>query len=1267
MLSATALTTALAVSLTSNQLPRQTEPMAPAAVLTDVPAYKYNPYDLDADERMRAEQCLLNLTLRRGGRELKAVSSKGLNGTEAELHTAAESNHWQDGNTPLTNAWDKDDAWTLAKFRELNARVDVWESSLDIPAQTTPPGYTVAGFEWIYDEDNPFSTIGLTAGLAAMYFQSESDLYLTDQTPVANKESVDAVNAIAAARYSEDRYEDYEERQALDAMSLMHRMYADDARIFLQHGGFPTTAPEPDTMEFRLDVEALKARFASCTTDNPHDPNNVLGAEVVQASVEWQNELSGQKTQRAVIMDAEEKASGHLRVAAQAMGEALGQSLIASRLTDWQAHWLKQAPSSTMFYPTATEFAEVKTNIERARERAQGRVFVAGRAALAAQVEAARADKAKGEAYAVADAAGLPRGRGLMYGQQAVQISKASAAAAQAAFKATETAANATRASASDSKTLMALAETQAHAMKAEFRRKAAEEAEAQAKAAAEGAAHQAKLAAENATKAKDAEGRAKAAEAQAKTAAADADAKRKKAESEAAYAKTQKELADAERAKAAKANSTAQRERQTAADRLSAAQTAGNTASLKKDEALEAEGRAATARDGALRAEGERDAAVARAYALEAKADADAGTSAAGASRAAATQARTAADQATIAAGNARSAANEATTAAANARAAATRAEGAHKRAQAAADAAKADVAVTEAAVKKATAAAADAIDAAQAAKTNAAAAKVEAATAREKASEARGHATSARAEAIAAGAAAVKTAGFAVSTAQAASAARDSAAQVIKPANDAIELGSPYKETDSSAGLAVLIGQGAKDSAAQQVAVANAKAAQAAKAAVEAKALAAKASGDAKAAAEAAAQAAEYAAAAAKSAAAAQVSANQADASAKSAKKAEANTIAYHEQAKADAEAAQRAADTAGDHAAQADASATDAERDASSARAAAGAAETDASTAREVADRAEQDATTAEAAVSRAQDSAQEAQDVATRTEQAQRDTNQVEQASTDGMAGAAEVIGVPYGVSTTASSDGFCTGTNGCDYTVDYRVTGTMLYFVLVCQFPDVSLAECVGDLDVQYVDSAPIDITEQRKVHVSGRDLTTAMLQGFARGLTQDFVDCWNHKVSGCLWAAAVVTPAVIGVAAKLIRSIRVAAVAGSGVTEAVAAAESAGLSAEAAAGAARTARTAAQVTDELAAVKAVAEAHGFTSVPQLGRGVLWANKLDNLALMNPAHIAKLKQAGFTRSQIETVFAYYDKIRKVTPQNPSAGPRADLMGYILKNW
>ncbi|MDX3456185.1 hypothetical protein PV396_30310 [Streptomyces sp. ME02-8801-2C] len=38
------------------------------------------------------------------------------------------------------------------------------------------------------------------------------------------------------------------------------RVFADDARIFLSSGGFPRTAPAPDTPEFRIAVEDLKTR-----------------------------------------------------------------------------------------------------------------------------------------------------------------------------------------------------------------------------------------------------------------------------------------------------------------------------------------------------------------------------------------------------------------------------------------------------------------------------------------------------------------------------------------------------------------------------------------------------------------------------------------------------------------------------------------------------------------------------------------------------------------------------------------------------------------------------------------------------------------------------------------------------------------------------------------------------------------------------------------------------------------------------------------------
>ncbi|MFF7811588.1 polymorphic toxin-type HINT domain-containing protein [Streptomyces sp. NPDC007945] len=1164
MLSATALTTAVAVSLTSNPLPLTADAMTPVAALADAPGS--GTYDLDAAARVRADQCLLNLTIRRGGQEMKALSRKGLNGSEAELHAAAVTEGWWNGNTPLTLAWDKDDAWRQAKGRETSARHDVWEESLSIPSQTTPPGYTVTGFEWISNDENPFNTTGLEEGLGAMYLRDESDIYYTDQTPVANEESVAAVNAIAAARYSEERPEDRPALHALEwDMTFMHPMYADDARLFLQHGGFPTTAPEPGTMEFRLDVEALKARFASCTTHNPLDPYNVLGAEVVQASVEWQNELAGQRVQRDVIMDAEAKASGHLRVASQAMGEALAQSLIANRLTDWEAYWLR-VPTSTSWYPEPADFAKVRTNIIRARERAQGRVFVAGRAALAAQDEAERADKAKLEAYAVADAAGLPRGRGLMYGQQAVQVAKASAAAAQAAFKATETAAHATRASAADSKTLRALAETQAHASKAEFRRKAAEEAEAQAKAAAEGAAYQAKLAADNAAKAKAAQDRAAAAEAEAKVAADDATAKRKKAEAERDYAKSQKELADTERAKAGAARQKAQAERQVAADKLSAAQTAGSTAATKKDEALAAERNAVTARDKAIIAEGRRDALEAKAYALEARAEADEGTDAAAASRAAATEARNAANEARTAAANARAAADSATTASANARAAATRADAAAKRAQSAADAAKRDVAVTEAAVAKATVAVADAIDAADQAKWNAITAKAQAATARDKAAQAKAHANVARQEAAAAVAESVRAAGFAHATAQAAAAARSSAQQVIKPANDAIELGSPYAETDTSAGLAVLIGQSSKTLAQQQAALAKAKSVQAAAAAAEAKAVAARATADAKAAAEAAARSAEYAAAATASAEAAQTSANAAAKSVEAAKQSLARTAEYHQRATADAEAAQGAANSAGGYASQADAAATEAERDAASARASATAAEGDARTANGVATRAEQDATAAEASAVRADEAATAAEESATRAENAEAQ----ETISTGGATGiggvftrqSMEQVGEAEPQNPCVLDIGF----DGC--TVKFKLTFHVDVDFYLCLDPDIgstpTAATCPTAattwLGSQRFENQVSYIDHYFKRWEIVLELDKAFLKTVWHVLTDDFVQCSKGSVSGCLWAASNFIPGKkIADAVDAIRALDAALNTGIAVTDAYRALKNLGL------------------------------------------------------------------------------------------------------------
>ncbi|MFI0540255.1 polymorphic toxin type 27 domain-containing protein [Streptomyces sp. WSLK1-3] len=1163
----TAMAVAGAIAVTGGQLPDVTGQSERIASTADpVPTA----FDAKAAERVRQEQCLLSGVLRKGGPAMKETARAGLIGTEDQLHTAADPAYWKD--TALSTAYDKDKAAADAKMDELSGRRAVWQQSLAV--QTPPPPYTYTGFQWVETKDDPFQKISLVSWVAAQFWKDEGDFY-ADPHPTASKASVDAATAVYNSRYGNDPNADSKDEQAWQSLQFMHDMYADDARLFLQYGGFPTSAPDPDSMEFRIDVENLKARFASCAYTDPQDPHQVLGDEIATAHSEWQAEIDGQKTQRDTIIRAEKQANADLSTASQALGEALAQSLIASRLTDWQAYWTGQkAADHPNDYPTTAEFTKVKKWITDAQGRAGGRLYVASRAALSARTQADAVTQAQTQAYGIADAAGLPRGRGLLYGQQAAQVAKASAAATQAAAKAVETAFNATRASAADSKTLDSLANTQAHAAKAEFRRIAAQEAEAQAKAAAEGAAAQAEEAAKHAAEAKAAENKAKAAEETAKNAAADAKAKRQKAEAERDYAKSQADLAASERNKAHDAEARAQSQRQIAADKLSEAQAAGGTAADKKDAALAAENRAQRARNGALAAEDRRDALVAKAEAAEALLAAVDGTADAIEARQAATKARSAADDATTAATEARQAADEATAAATNAREAATRAQGAAKRAQSAADGAKRDVAITESAVKKAHAAAADAIAASRAAKWNAIAAKAEAETARKAADKARGDALVARSEATLAGADAIRTAGHAYATAQAAAAARDSAAKVVKPANDAIELGSPYAETDSSAGLAVLTGQAAKTAAQQQVAVANAKAAQAKKAAAEAKALAAQANADAKAAAEAAANAAEWAAQASTSAAEAQASSDAAAASAKAAQRSEANTVEYNKQAVADAAAAQTAATAADGYATDADASADEAERDAASARSAADAAEADASTARSVADKAEQDATVAEAAAANARNLAVEAAEAAIRTQQVDfEDRKEQERTADGGGTGVEGVVMKPSGdskVDINPLSD--CVGSHsgsdiGCEIDLEFHIYGEMDFYVESCPLPGVDRANCGSSIQRDYLTSSPLDVKfKEENVHVDGLKLTASVLKAIATGAVADIVGCYKGRISSCAWLfGSIIIPGLLVKAAEAAFAVRTAMRGGAGLGAAIWSLRGSGLAASAAA------------------------------------------------------------------------------------------------------
>ncbi|MBT2411791.1 hypothetical protein J7I94_14645 [Streptomyces sp. ISL-12] len=938
----------------------------------------------DTGELAMADQCRIGRVLHRGGPEVKALAMSALAGSEEDRAAALTEDG--SGHTPITLANDED-----------------WETA------PPPPGFeTEQQQRWqqqLEQFGSSYEAPELDTDLREFRRDSHDraqEAVFADLVPRAGQESVDRVASLIAETKGTDEYfsaldtfqkeiaELFGAPVAGDLATLSENMSADDARMFLQYGGFPTTAPEAGSLEFRTEVEALKTRFANCDPENPADPYRALTEVVETARAEWQAELDGQEKYRNAIVAAEAKAYDDMWNASEAMVEAVGQAWVAETILSWQRN------QGTAWEPTAAQKNMIEAGIANAQSKITAQINLARKYTEDAKTQAVAVDTAEAAAAKVAEEAGAPRGRGLAYAQQSAQVTKASSAGAEAALKAAETALEAAKATVADSGAVFSRAKTEAHALEAQYRRAAAEESARQAELASDAAAEQADLAAKEAAKAKDARERAEAAEAVAKAAAADASAKRKIAESERDNAAAARKKADAERAKAAEAEERAKNEQANATAARERAESAGTVAAGKRRDAVEAENRAGKARDEAIAAEERRDSRASRAHALEAAAAAAVGTADAEDARAAATEARAAADDAQGAADRARSAADDASEAAIAARAAATEATAAASRAESAADAAERDAATTRAQVAVAHAAAADAIEASKKAAQHVKEAEEYARAAAAEAVEARAHATAARAEATAAKKESARTAGFAMAASQAAAATRDAATRVIDPANEAISLGSPYQETDASAGMAVLVGQQAKSLAAQQAAAADAKAEDAAEQAQAAEDAAAAADKDAKLAAEAAARAAASAAKAAGSVQRARASAAAAAQDATAAQEAEANTIEYDRQANADAVLARSAANDAQGEASAAWDAATEAEKDAAGAHDAADAAQAEASIASEIADLAERDATAAEEAAANAQASAAEADQAATRAEEQLRQELQAQRA-------------------------------------------------------------------------------------------------------------------------------------------------------------------------------------------------------------------------------------------------------------------------------
>ncbi|MEV4874703.1 RICIN domain-containing protein [Streptomyces cyaneofuscatus] len=794
----------------------------------------------------------------------------------------------------------------------------------------------------------------------------------------------------------------------------------------------------------------------------------------------------------------------------------------------------------------AAQFTKASKSLAAAQAASKTQLAVIKAQATAAANAATTSGTAEKAAYDVADTQGAPRGRGLLVAQQKAQVTQGAAAALAALVKAGETAEAATRAAAGDSATIAQRALAQAAQSKTEFRKEAAYTAELQAKAAMNAA----KLHRDNAKKDKEtAEAKlaqALTAESGAKAAAADAHAKRLTAEAEEAKAKKEKATAAAKQAETAQHRRTAEAEAVKAEEAKGRAESAETTAVARKGDAQAARDRARDLRDDAWDAEQKADAARARADAKEAFAEARSSESDAGEARAAANAAAGHAADAEAAAGRSRSAADAATRSAAEAEAAATRAEAAAKRSRAAADGAQAAKLKADAAVRTATSAAADAIAASQHAAAEAKLAVEMADEAEAKARTAKGHADVAQTEADKAVVASAKAAGLAHVTARAAVDAGNAAAQVSAPANDAIQLGSPYVTKDSAAGLVVLTGQASKTIAEQQKAVAEAHAKNAAEEAAAAKAIADAAQGDAKAAYQHAANAAGYAA---QARGYAKEALGYAAAAAQAAAKAQlslARTIEYDRQATSDAAAADRAAGRAGDHATEARSSADQAALDAGAARAAAARAEEAAEDARAAAKRADEAATAAEEAAKDAQKYAESAQQAAESAER-KAANQQVSSGSSTGVGGSFYVIDKITQAGPAKQLNPCEYVPQGCTVTYELHVDVTISYYY--CVNPDVpATASGCPKADTVFLGTETLrDQKNDWTHHFSFGDITRIGWQnlfGETAGailyelVLGDAARCYHRDGGSCAWVAAMFVPT--SVATKLAQAVKLA-------------------------------------------------------------------------------------------------------------------------------
>ncbi|KQW12834.1 ricin-type beta-trefoil lectin domain protein [Streptomyces sp. Root369] len=312
----------------------------------------YDGFDAEAAEQLREDQCRLGEVLRMGGPAMFGVAQDGLNQTPDKLHAAANREYWND--TPLATAYELD---RNAADKEGSALFEHMRD-FEISGLPTPGGFkSDVDFMWPPgtsgdDGLNFFQQTGIYRWIWEQFWKDEGDFY-RDPTPKVDDATLKAVKNLGDPLYggdpdpnAPDWTQEYEEHQAYDRLLNWspEPMAADNARLFLSYGGFPRSAPEPGSVEYRIAVEDLKSRFASCAWSTPVDPNKVLGKEVAAASAEWQQEIAAQATPRNQILTANKTATKALAAGSKALGELLGLSWRADHLVRWQDYWSAGGP-----------------------------------------------------------------------------------------------------------------------------------------------------------------------------------------------------------------------------------------------------------------------------------------------------------------------------------------------------------------------------------------------------------------------------------------------------------------------------------------------------------------------------------------------------------------------------------------------------------------------------------------------------------------------------------------------------------------------------------------------------------------------------------------------------------------------------------------------------------------------------------------------------------------------------------------------------------